>query len=191
MSTQVWWYVARATGIVAWALLFAAVAGGLVLSTRLARRRPTPAWLSDLHRFLGGAAVAFTGLHLAGLVADSYVSFDLVDLLVPFASSWRPGPVALGVVSLQLLAAVEITSLLMRRLPRRLWRRVHLASFVLFWAATLHFVLAGTDAGNPLAVVAVDLAAATVVFLTLVRVLAPRARPARAPEVAGARRARA
>lgn len=191
MSTQVWWYVARATGIVAWVLLFAAVAGGLVLSTRLARRRPTPAWLSDLHRFLGGAAVVFTALHVAGLVADSYVSFDLFDLLVPFASSWRPGPVALGVVSLHLLAAVEITSLLMRRMPRRLWRRVHLASFVLFWATTLHFVLAGTDAGNPLAVVAVDLAAATVVFLTLVRVLAPRARPARAREVGGARRARA
>ena len=78
MSTQVWWYVARATGIVGWALLFAAVAGGLVLSTRLARRRPTPAWLSDLHRFLGGAAVAFTGL--AVLLPDSWLGSALAGL---------------------------------------------------------------------------------------------------------------
>lgn len=176
MTTQVWWYVARATGIVAWALLFVAVAGGLVVSTRLARRRPTPAWLADLHRFVGGAAVVFTGLHLAGLVADGYVAFDVADLLVPFASSWKPGPVALGVVALHLLIAVEATSLLMRHIPRRLWRGVHAGSFVLFWAATLHYVLAGTDTGNPLSVLAIDLAAALVVFLTLVRVLAPRSR---------------
>jgi predicted ferric reductase len=174
MSSQTWWYLARATGIVAWALLSASVIWGLLISTRLAKGRPTPAWLLDLHRFLGGTAVVFTVGHVVGLVADSYVTFDLVDLLVPFASSWKPGPVALGVVGFYLLAAVEITSLLMRRLPRKLWRAVHMSSFVLFWSATFHFVLAGTDAGHPLAVAGIDLVAAAVVFLTLVRVLAPR-----------------
>jgi predicted ferric reductase len=174
MTTQVWWYVARATGIVAWALLAASVVGGLVVSTRLARRRPTPAWQLDLHRFLGGTAVVFTALHVGGLVADSYVDFDAVDVLVPFAASWKPGPVALGVVSLQLLAAIEATSLLKRRLPRRLWRGVHFTSFVLFWSATFHFLLAGTDTANPLALAAIELAAVAVVFLTLVRIFAPR-----------------
>ena len=72
-----------------------------------------------MHRFLGGAAVTFTGLHVAGLVADSYVHFGVADVLVPGASSWRPGAVAPGVVSLYLLAAVELTSLFMRRSRRR------------------------------------------------------------------------
>jgi predicted ferric reductase len=176
MNPQLWWYIARATGIVAWVLLAASVIWGLLLSTRLTQGRPTPAWLLDLHRFLGGAAVAFTLLHLVGLVADNYVQFDLVDLLVLYASSWKPGPVALGVVSLYLLAAVEITSLCMRRIPRRLWRAVHLTSYVLFWSATLHFVLAGTDATHPLARWGINITAATVVFLTLVRILSPRSR---------------
>ena len=109
MNPQLWWYVARATGIVAWALLAASVIWGLLLSTRLARGRPTPAWLLDLHRFLGGSAVAFTALHLVGLVADNYVDFGLVDLLLPYASGWKPGPVALGIVSVYLLAVVEVT----------------------------------------------------------------------------------
>jgi predicted ferric reductase len=176
MTTQLSWYIARASGIVAWALLAAAVIWGLLLSTRLARGRPGPAWLLDLHRFLGAAAVTFTGLHLAGLVADNYVYFGTADLLVPGTSSWKPGPVALGVVSLYLLVAVESTSLLMRRIPRRAWRAVHTTSFVLFWSATYHFILAGTDAGNAVAVVGIDVVAAIVVFLSLVRILAPRGR---------------
>ncbi len=187
MNPQLWWYVARATGIVAWALLAASVIWGLLLSTRLARGRPTPAWLLDLHRFLGGAAVAFTALHLGGLVADGYVHFGVADLLVPYASAWKPGPVALGIVSVYLLAVIEGTSLAMRRLPRRLWRAVHLSSYVLFWTATFHFILAGTDAPHPVALVGIDAVAATVVFLTLVRILSPRGAARRDRRAGGAR----
>ncbi len=85
MNTQLWWLLARATGFVAWGLLTASVIWGLLLSTRLTRGRPTPAWLTDLHRFLGGAAVVFTALHLGSLVADSYTHFGLAELLIPLA----------------------------------------------------------------------------------------------------------
>jgi hypothetical protein len=175
MSPQAWWYVARASGYVAWGLLTASVVGGLLLTAKLTKgRRPRPAWLLDLHRFLAGASVVFTGFHLAGLVADSYVHFGVADLLVPFASGWKPGPVALGVVSLYLLATIEISSLLMRRLPRRIWKGIHLTSYVLFWAATFHMVTAGTDASNPIARAVTLIAMVVVVFLTLVRVLLDR-----------------
>lgn len=69
----------------------------------------------------------------------------LVDLLVPLASSWKPVPVALGVVGLYLLVAIEVTSLLQRHLSRAAWRRVHLSSYGLFVVATLHALTAGTD----------------------------------------------
>jgi methionine sulfoxide reductase heme-binding subunit len=174
MSSHLAWYVARAAGITAWALLSAAVIWGLLLSTRVLRGRPTPRWLLDLHRFLGGLAVAFTAVHVAGLVADDYLHFGLADVLVPFSSGWRPGAVALGVVGLWLLAAVEITSLLMSRLPRRWWHGIHLSSYALFWTATLHALLAGTDAANRAFVLAVDAAAAAVLALTVVRVTVPR-----------------
>ena len=175
MNSQLWWFLARATGFVAWGLLTASVIWGLLLSTRLTRGRPTPAWLTDLHRFLGGAAVIFTALHVGGLVADNYTHFGLGDVLVPLASAWKPGPVALGVIALYLLISVEVTSLLMRRMPRRWWKAIHLSSFGLFWVATLHLVTAGTDASNLVAAVTVDVAATSVVFLTLVRTLSPRA----------------
>lgn len=186
MSPQTWWYVARATGFVAWGLVTASVITGLLLSTRLAKGRPSPAWTLDLHRFVGGTAVVATALHLAGLVGDNYIHFGTADLLIPFASSWEPGAVALGIVALYLLLAVQVSSTLMRRLPRKLWRVVHLTSFVVFWASTFHLQLAGTDAANPVARWSVNLAMTAVVFLTLVRILSGRGRSRRAVSAASA-----
>lgn len=184
MNTKIWWYTARAGGIVSFALVALAVIWGLMLSLRMPSKRPTPRWLLDLHRMLGGLAVVFTGVHLAGLVADSYVHFGPASLFVPLASHWKPGPVALGVIGLYLMLAIEITSLLMRHLSRRAWKRVHLTSYVLFWIAAIHGSLAGTDAANPVYAYASAAAIAVVVVLTLARLVAPRRRrtsPVRRP----------
>jgi len=145
MNPQVWWYVSRSSGVVAWLMLTASVIWGVVLSTKAFPGRRRPAWLRDLHSWLGGLTVAFVAVHLAALVADSYVQFDLVDLLVPFASQWRPGAVALGVVAMWSVVAVQATSMAIRRLPRRLWRAVHLTSYLAFWTTSLHAALSGSD----------------------------------------------
>ncbi len=174
MNPQFWWYLARSSGIVAWALLTASMIWGLLFATRLLKGGPTPKWLLDLHRHLGGLALAFTGLHLVALVADSYIEFSVADLFIPFASDWKPAPVALGVIGFYLLAAVEGTSLAMKRLPRKTWRNIHLISYPLFWIATLHGITAGTDATHPAYWAANTLAAAVVVFLTVYRLLAER-----------------
>jgi predicted ferric reductase len=170
MSEHLWWYVARSGGIVSWALLAASVLWGLALSTRALGARPRPNWLLDLHRFLGGLALVFVGVHVGALVLDSYLSFGLMQLFVPFTSSYRPGAVAWGVVGLYLLLAVEVTSLLRRRIPKPIWRRVHLASFGLFAVATLHGLLAGTDGGSSTLRWVMLVTTATVVALTALRV---------------------
>ena len=166
---HIWWYQARAAGFVAYALLTGSVVLGLALTTRALGRRPRPAWLLDLHRWLGGLATIFVGVHLLALMADSYTHFGVADLLVPFASSWRPTAVAWGVVGFWLLLAVELTSLARRRLPGRLWRLVHVASFPLFVVATLHVVYAGTDGDVPAVQFGLLAAAGLVAVLTIVR----------------------
>jgi methionine sulfoxide reductase heme-binding subunit len=150
MTQHLWWYTVRASGFVAWALVAGSVLWGLLLSAR-ATRRPSPAWVRDLHRFLGGLACLFVLLHVGALFADTFVGWTVVDVLVPYATRWRPGGVALGIVALYLLFAVELTSLAMRHLPRRLWHAVHLLSFVVFAAVTAHALLAGTDTAEPAA----------------------------------------
>jgi predicted ferric reductase len=170
MSDQLWWYVARAGGLMAWALVAVSVLWGLALSTKVLGRRVRPNWILDLHRFLGALAVVFTGVHVAGLVLDSYVSFGPTELLVPFASTWRPAAVAWGVVAIYLLVAVELTSLVRRRLSKRVWHAVHLASFPLFAMGTVHALTAGSDTGTPWFRSVALVATVGVVVMTVVRV---------------------
>jgi DMSO/TMAO reductase YedYZ heme-binding membrane subunit len=186
VNSQVWWFVARSSGIIAWGLLTLSVVWGLLLSTkvsatRIAARRLRPAWLLDLHRHLGGLAVLFTLIHILGIVADSYVTFSWSDVLVPMASDWKPGPVAFGVVSFYLLLAIEGTSLAIRHLPRPLWRWVHRTSFVLYGAATYHGITSGTDAGNIWFRVASWISIGVVTLLTVRLLIILRRRPAPAP----------
>jgi len=175
MNDRLWWYVARASGLVAWALLAASTLWGLALTTRaFTARRVAPRWLNDLHRFLGGLSVCFVGVHLTGVVADTFVHFGPADVLVPMASDWHPADLAWGVVALYLLVAVELTSLLRHRLPHRLWRWVHATSFVLFAVATVHVLLAGTDSTDGWALYPVIVVTMAVAFLSVARAAGAR-----------------
>ena len=83
MNGHLTWYAARASGLVAWGLVLASIVWGLLLATRVLGRRPTPAWLLSLHRYLGALAVAFVGVHVAAILVDSYTSIGVVNVLVP------------------------------------------------------------------------------------------------------------
>src|SRR4029079_2298164 len=118
---------------------------GFLYATRVLGRRARPWWMLGVHRFLGALSVVFVIVHVLAIVADGYTSFGVVDVLVPFASAWKPIPVALGIVAMYVLVTVEVTSLLQRHLPRTAWRQIHLASYGLFGFATLHALPARTD----------------------------------------------
>jgi predicted ferric reductase len=168
------WYAARASGLVAWAVVTASIVWGLALSTRLIRRRGIPAWLLDLHKFLGTLSVVFVGVHVLALWADNFVYFGPRELFVPMASGYRPGAVAWGIVAMYLLVAIQLTSWAMRNLPRKLWHGVHLTTFPMFIAATVHGFAAGADNANLFVQWVALTAALLVFFLALFRALAPR-----------------
>jgi len=184
MTPRFWWYAARSSGIVAWALAAASVIWGLLLSTRSARGIAKPSWVLDLHRFLGALTLAAVVVHLSALVADTFVPFRLSDLLVPGASAWKTVPVAFGVIAFWLVVAVEASSLVRRRLPNKVWARIHLLSFVAYGLATLHYLQAGTERSNPIVLLAVEAASAIVIGLTMLRILTPRRRRVRSERVA-------
>jgi DMSO/TMAO reductase YedYZ heme-binding membrane subunit len=139
------WYVARSSGIVAWALILATIVWGLLLATKVLGRRPPAAWLLSLHRYLGALTVAFVGVHVGAILLDTYTDFGVTDVLVPFTGSWHPAAVAWGIVGMYLLVAIEVTSLLRHRMSKRAWHAVHLLSYFLFATTTVHMLTAGTD----------------------------------------------
>lgn len=179
MSQHFWWYLSRASGTVAWILVLVTCAWGILLATRLFRGWDRPAWLLDLHRWLGSLLLASTALHIFSLIGDNYTHFTLKSLLVPFASDWHPRAVALGVFSMYMIAAVQITSWMMKKLPKRVWRGIHMLSYVAFIMVTWHAITAGTDASSrwygalTVAMIALACAFGTARLIT-VRTVVPR-----------------
>ena len=126
-------------------LLTLSVALGFAEVVRLA----SPAWprfvIAALHRNASLLAVAFLGVHIATAVADSFAPIRLVDVFVPFVSSYRPLWLGLGTVAFDLMLALVITSLLRERIGYGVWRAVHWASYAAWPVALLHGLGTGSD----------------------------------------------
>jgi DMSO/TMAO reductase YedYZ heme-binding membrane subunit len=181
VAAHFWWYVARASGLVAWALVVASCTWGLLHAMRALGRKPSPAWMLSTHRYLSALAIAFVAVHVVAIVADDFVHFGIVDVLVPMASSWHPLAVAWGIVAMYLLLLVEGTSLTRAHLSPKVWRNVHMLSYVLLGMVTIHLLAAGTDANALLPAVSAVLIGVAAVFgcaMLLTWRSAPKVRPA-------------
>lgn len=164
MASHLWWYVARASGLVAWGLVVASCTWGLLHALRTFGRRPTPAWMLSTHRYLSALTIAFVAVHVVAIVADDYVHFGLTDVLVPMVSTWHPLAVAWGIVAMYVLLAVEVTSLVRQHLSSRVWRGIHMLSYVLLALVTIHLLTAGTDANELLPTASAVLIGVAAVF---------------------------
>ena len=176
MNPQTWWYLSRASGMIAWMVLAATCLWGILLITRMLKPADRPAWLLDLHRWLGVLAIVTTAIHLLTLVADNYVHFGWKELFVPNGSPWKTGPVTWGVLAFYLLVVIQVSSMMMKRMPRRLWHGIHLLSYLLFVMATVHGVSAGSDHGNLMFLLVTSGVCSVVLFSFVARVLQGRAK---------------
>jgi sulfoxide reductase heme-binding subunit YedZ len=149
VSTQILWFATRGAGIVS-LLLFSAVACLGLLSVARTQSAWWPRFLTvELHRTLALLSVAFLAVHIATAVFDPFTHLGIAAALVPLASAYRPLPVAFGVVSTYLGAAVVVTSLLRDRLGHRTWRAIHWTSYASWPLAVEHTLTAGSDAFSP------------------------------------------
>ena len=159
----------------AWVLVSVTTAWGILLSTRLLKPYDRPAWLLDLHRWLGWLSVITIGLHIGALVADTYPpQWGWSEVLVPMSTSWNPGATAWGIVAMYIVGAVQISSMFMKKLPKAIWRTIHLTSYGACVATTVHAVTAGTDRSNHLYGALAVALSVLLVALTGIRILYTR-----------------
>jgi sulfoxide reductase heme-binding subunit YedZ len=145
MTTQLFWFATRGSGIVS-LILFSGVACLGLLSVARTQSAGWPRFLTvGLHRNLALLSVVFVGIHVVTAILDPFTALGLAAAFVPLASSYRPVQVALGVISMELIAAVIVTSLLRERIGQRLWRAVHWAAYAAWPLAVAHAVTAGSD----------------------------------------------
>ena len=120
MSPQTWWYVARAAGVVSWLMLTASVVWGIVLASGAFPSHRRPAWLLDLHRWLGALTLGFLGPP-PGRAGGRQLRRTSGWRISPFRSHrtgsrqrWRPVSSPCGP-----LLSVQVSSWLRKRISKR------------------------------------------------------------------------
>jgi len=166
-STQIWWYVTRSAGIIAYLLLWFSTVWGLAVPSRLLTPVLEQTFTVDFHEFTSLLSIAFTILHVFVLAIDRYLPYTPLQILVPFLSPYRPFWVGAGVLGFYITLLVTITFYLRSRIGVKTFRSIHVLSLLGYLGVTLHGLYAGTD--SPL--VAMQLlykgTALVVIFLTI------------------------
>lgn len=143
------WYLTRALGLLAYVLLWASLCLGILQSSGFLKGATSPVANLDLHEFLSTAALYTTVFHVVILLWDRYVTFTPTDLLIPFAGSYKPGLVGIGVVAMYITAMAIVTTYLRGHMSPKVWRWLHLTSIIGFALALAHGLLIGTDSTAP------------------------------------------
>lgn len=165
------WDLARAGGVVAYALLTVSVLLGLVLSGGW-RRAEWPRWITKgVHQHVTLAALIFTGLHGLAVWIDPYLKASLQDILVPLSIAYRPVWVAIGIVSGYLMASLWLSEYLRPLVGYRLWRAFHFSAFGAYALATAHGLASGTDTTTWWAFAMYSLSISAVLVLLLGRLV--------------------
>jgi sulfoxide reductase heme-binding subunit YedZ len=143
-STAVW-YLMRSTGFVSLVLLTAVMSLGIATANRWSPRATPRFVTAALHRSISLLSVVFVAVHVVTAVVDPYAAVGLVAVIVPFAGTGNPLWVGLGTLSLDLIAALIVSSLLRRHLGYRAWRAIHWLAYMSWPVALAHGLGMGTD----------------------------------------------
>jgi sulfoxide reductase heme-binding subunit YedZ len=140
------WYANRGSGFVLLVLLTVTTVAGVLAGAVPGSREWPRAATQAMHRNVGLLSTAFLTVHIVTAVSDEFVDIKWWQAIVPFTSSYERNWLGLGVVAFDLILAVIITSLLRHRLGVRLWRGIHLFSYVAWALGAVHGLSMGTDA---------------------------------------------
>jgi predicted ferric reductase len=139
------WYLMRGSGVVT-LLLFTAVAVlGIATSMRWRAGRLPRFVTQGLHRNVSLLAVVFLVIHVATALLDSYAHVRLAQVFAPLPTRRYGLFLGLGTLSLDLLLAIVVTSLVRHRLARRVWKGIHWLAYASWPVAFVHGVGMGTD----------------------------------------------
>jgi predicted ferric reductase len=182
-SPKAYWYLSRASAFVAFGLLWMSTVFGALISNRLARLWPGGPTAFDLHQFTSLLGLAIALFHALILTGDRYIDYTLVQVLMPFGSvNYKPVWVGFGQVGFYALILVSLSFYMRKTMGPRLWRLIHILSFVAFVAALAHGMWSGTDSSLVWIQRMYWFAGGSVLFLTTYRTLSglqPKRSPAR------------
>ncbi len=188
-DSQTYWYLARAGGVVAYILLWLATCWGIMMSSKVIKGVISVPVAFALHEYLPILGVVFATLHGLVLLGDAYIGFTPWQLLIPFTSPYKPFWTGMGVLAFYLFVALIASFYVRKRIGQKTWRTLHYTSYLGFWMALLHGLMAGSDSDTTVMRIVYLVSGGVAIFLVLYRMLAysPRVQRAAAANRSSAR----
>ena len=138
------WYLSRASGVIAYTLFWLAVVFGLLLSTRLGKHF-NAARVFALHQYLSLIAVGFATFHAGILLADNFLNLNLWQILLPFGFQTERVGVALGQLGFWLLFICAFSFYIKKYIGQSAWRWLHFLTFMAYMFISIHVFMVGSD----------------------------------------------
>jgi sulfoxide reductase heme-binding subunit YedZ len=145
-APHLFWITSRAAGTAALILSSLGVCVGLLIGGRFVRGRGGD--LRPLHEALALATIGALAVHGLSLLGDSYLHPSLVDVAVPFASSYKTGWTSLGIVAFWALVLLGPSYYARRLIGQARWVKLHRFTVLAWLAGIVHALGEGSDAGT-------------------------------------------
>ncbi len=150
MGDLEFWFIARITGLTAFAVLSLSVLSGEALRTSvldfLAKNRA----IRKLHDFTTPLWLPLALTHVIALLLDKTARITPLDVFWPFLTDYGQLAIGLGTISFDIILVVTVTSWIRRYMNNTLWTWIHRTSYIGFVALFFHAALSGTDFDAPL-----------------------------------------
>jgi sulfoxide reductase heme-binding subunit YedZ len=143
LGEHFFWITSRAAGIAALLASTAAVALGLLMSTRLRKS----ADFRPMHEALSLATIGALVVHAVALLGDGYLKPSLADIAIPFASGYETLWTTTGIVAGWMLIILGLSYYARGRIGAARWRSLHRFTALAWVLGIVHAVGEGTDAG--------------------------------------------
>jgi predicted ferric reductase len=172
---KIFWFISRGSAIAAYWILWLSMALGVVITNKMAKVWPGISPAYEVHQYTSLLGLGLGLFHALILMGDQYIHYNLLQVLVPFASlDYRPLWVGLGQIGFYIWGAVVLSFYVRKRIGQKTWRWIHYFSYASFLSVMVHGIYSGTDVSTVWAQGLYWFSGASLLFLTVYRILVSR-----------------
>jgi sulfoxide reductase heme-binding subunit YedZ len=146
LTPHLFWITSRAAGFAALITASLAVSLGLLMSTKLLKRRGAD--LRVTHEVLSLTTIVAIAVHGLALIGDGYIKMSPIDIAVPFASSYNTFWTSIGIVAGWGMILLGLGFYARRWIGTARWRKLHRFTALAWLLGLGHALGEGTDAGQ-------------------------------------------
>lgn len=165
------WELTRASGITGYLLLFLSTVFGLISSMDFIHNK-WKKFFSIGHQYAGWMGFLVCLFHGMILYYNHYDPFTWKEIFLPFVARYSWFWSGIGTLSLYFMVIVLLSSDLINKLGKRLWKTLHYFAFGAYGFALLHGIFLGTDTREWWVIMLYASTSAIVLSLIIIRVLA-------------------